>query len=427
MATGRADTWAPRQPPTADCDGGAGAGGQNGHGDGNGHGDRPSRRHVVGIVVLEGTLALDTAVAVQVFGPRPSAFAAIRDEAESPYEVVVCGGSASDIRSVGFAAGGLEPWDRLATVDTVVVPGLDEPEHPRDPEGLAAIRAAAARGARLVGLCTGTFVLGHAGVLSGRRATTHWALADEFRRCFPDVDLLDDELFVDDGQVLSSGGMLAAADCCLHILRRDLGQAYANDVSRLLVSPPHRTGGQTQYRTSRGVAAAGTLGPLMAWALDHLDEELTLSTLAAKAHLSTRTLSRRFEAETGRGALYWLTERRVERARALLEGTAVTVTDVAFASGFGSLAAFRRQFARHTGTTPRAYRQTFTDRSPVSADERDAATDPPAAAGAGQPDGQLAAEAWTPGVAGSGVSSATAASGSSTVLASAAGDVRSRV
>jgi AraC family transcriptional activator FtrA len=360
---------------TADGDGGAGAARGNGIsiGIGHGNGDRPSRRHLVGIVVLEGTLALDTAVAVQVFGPRPSAFAAIRDEAESPYEVVVCGGSASDIRSVGFAAGGLEPWDRLATVDTVVIPGLDQPERPRDPGGLAAIRAAAERGARLVGLCTGTFVLGHAGVLSGRRVTTHWALAGEFRRCFPDVDLLDDELFVDDGQVLSSGGMLAAADCCLHILRQDLGQAYANDVSRLLVSPPHRTGGQAQYRTMRTAGAAGTLGPLMAWALEHLDEELTLATLAAKAHLSTRTLSRRFEAETGRGALYWLAERRVERARALLEGTAMSVTDVAFSSGFGSLAAFRRQFVRHTGTTPRAYRRTFADRPAVPAEEGDSA------------------------------------------------------
>jgi transcriptional regulator GlxA family with amidase domain len=312
------------------------------------------------IAVIEGTLALDTAVAVQAFGPRPSAFATIRDEAESPYDVLLCGGAASDLRTLGFAADGLQPWDRLAGADTVLVPGLDRPERRRDPDALAAVAAAAARGARLVSLCTGAFVLGHAGVLAGRRVTTHWALADEFRRCFPDVELLDDELFVDDGQVLSSGGMLAAADLCLHILRQDLGQSYANDVSRLLVSPPHRTGGQAQYRTGRAAAPGGSLTGLLAWALDHLDEDLTLSTLASKAHLSTRTLSRRFEAETGRGALQWLTERRVERARALLEDTAMSVTEVAFATGFGSLASFRRHFARLTGTTPRAYRQTFT-------------------------------------------------------------------
>jgi transcriptional regulator GlxA family with amidase domain len=314
------------------------------------------------IVVLEGTLALDTALAVQAFGPRPTAWDAIRHEDASPYQVFLCGGPGSGIQSVGFAADGLSPWSRLAEADTVVVPGLDRPEQPRDPEAHAAIRAAADRGARLVGLCTGVFVLGHAGVLAGRRVTTHWALADPFRRCFPGVDLHDDELFLEDGPVLSSGGMLAAADLCLHILRRDLGQAYANDVARLLVSPPHRTGGQAQYRTAgrtRNGRPGGTLGPLMAWALEHLDQELTLSGLAAKAHLSTRTLSRRFEVETGRGALQWITERRVERARALLEDGRLSVTEVAYATGFGSLAAFRRHFARLTGTTPRAYRATF--------------------------------------------------------------------
>jgi transcriptional regulator GlxA family with amidase domain len=323
---------------------------------------RTGRRHTLAIVVLDGTLALDTAVAVQAFGPRPSVWPAIRDEAESPYDVVVCGGPGSDIRSVGFAAGSLAPWSELVEADTVVIPGLDQPERPREPAALDAIRAAADRGARMVGLCAGTFVLGHAGLLGGRRATTHWALADEFRRCFPDVELCDDELFVDDGKVLSSGGMLAAADLCLHILRQDHGQDYANDVARLLVSPPYRTGGQSQYRsaaTPRGAARTGTLAPLLAWALDHLDEDLTLPALAAKAHLSTRTLSRRFETETGRGALQWLTERRIERARSLLESSPISVTEVAYATGFGSLAAFRRHFTRLTGTTPRAYRATF--------------------------------------------------------------------
>ena len=320
-----------------------------------------AERHSIAVVVLDTTLALDTAVAVAAFGPRPTAFATIRDEARSPYDVFLCGGPTSDLRSVGFATSALEPWSRLAEeAGTVIVPGLDEPGRRRDPIAHAAIAAAAARGARLVSLCTGAFVLGHSGVLEGRRVTTHWAMADEFRRTFPDVKLLDDELFIDDGQVLSSGGMLAAADLCLHILRQDHGQAYANDVSRLLVSPPFRTGGQGQYRAPRPRQPAGTLEPLMEWVLEHLDEDLTLRTLAAKAHLSTRTLSRRFEAETGQGALHWIAERRVERARALLEETLMSVTDVAFATGFGSLASFRRQFTRLTGATPSAYRQTFT-------------------------------------------------------------------
>jgi AraC family transcriptional regulator, transcriptional activator FtrA len=318
-----------------------------------------TRRHTIAVVVLDTTLALDTAVTVQAFGPRPTAFAAIRDEAESPYDVVLCGGRDSTINSVGFAAGRLEPSSRLVDAETIVVPGLDRPERPRDPDALAAIRAAAGNGARLVGLCTGTFVLGHAGVLDGRQVTTHWALADAFRKCFPDAELLDDELFVDDGQVLTSGGMLAATDLCLHLLRQDHGQSYANDVARLLVSPPYRSGGQAQYRSGHGTARGGTLAPLMAWVLDHLDEDLSLPVLAAKAHLSTRSLSRRFETETGRGALQWLTERRVERARALLEDSTMGITEVAYATGFGSLAAFRRHFTRLTGTTPRSYRATF--------------------------------------------------------------------
>jgi transcriptional regulator GlxA family with amidase domain len=153
--------------------------------------------------------------------------------------------------------------------------------------------------------------------------------------------------------------MLAAADLCLHILRTDLGQEYANDISRLLVSPPYRTGGQSQYRRPRAGPAGGSLQPLMDWALAHLEEPITLATLAAQAHLSTRTLLRRFEAATGQGPMQWVAERRVERARALLEETDMSVTDVAFASGFGSLPTLRRQFARLTGTSPSAYRHTF--------------------------------------------------------------------
>ena len=319
-------------------------------------------RHSIAIGVLDGTLALDVAVAVQAFGPRPTAFLAMRDELESPYDVHVCGGDQARLRTLGMAFRDLEPWSRLAAADTVIVPGLDEPDRKRDPEALAALAAAASRGARLAALCTGAFVLGFAGVLEGRRVTTHWALADQFRALFPDAKLLDDELFVDDGDILSSGGMLAAADLCLHIIRQDHGQSYANDVSRLLVSPPFRTGGQAQYRASGSRRANGSLLPLMEWVDAHIHEALTLPLLASKAHVSTRTLSRRFEAETGRGAMQWIRERRVERARALLEDTDLSVTDVAFATGFGSLGAFRSQFARTTGTTPLSYRSTFRER-----------------------------------------------------------------
>jgi transcriptional regulator GlxA family with amidase domain len=316
-------------------------------------------KHVVAVVLVEGSLLLDTAVALQAFGRRPTVFANIRDEDESPYDVILCGPPESSDRVAGLLADGLEPWSRIATADTVVAPGFDIPGTGEEPEVLDAIRAAAANGARLVALCKGAFLFGNAGVLDGHRVTTHWALADDFRSRYPQVDLHDEELYIDDGQVLSSGGMLAATDLCLHILRLDHGQAYANDVARMLVSPPHRTGGQAQYRTNPAAGLGGSLTPLLAWALEHLDEDLSLPILAAKAHLSTRTLSRRFEAETGRSAAQWVAERRVERARHLLEDTSLSVTEVAFATGFGSLASFRRQFTRLSGATPRAYRETF--------------------------------------------------------------------
>lgn len=320
--------------------------------------DRPS----IAIAVLDGTLALDLAIALQAFGPRPTAFLAMRDELESPYDVYLCGGDHVRLRTVGMGVVGLRPWARLADADTVIVPGLDEPDRRRDPEALDALAAAAAAGRRMIGLCAGAFPLGFAGALDGRRATTHWALADQFRRLFPRVELAEEELFVHDGNVLTSGGMLAAADLCLHVLRQDHGQAYANDVARLLVCPPFRVGNQAQYRVDERRARDRELGPLLAWIDDHLHEPLTLTAVAARAGTSTRTLSRRFDETTGSSVLQWITDRRIAKARALLEDTDLSITDVAFATGFGSLGAFRHHFTRTAGTTPRAYRHTFRER-----------------------------------------------------------------
>ena len=206
--------------------------------------------HRVVIVALPGTFVLDLAVAAQAFGRRPSVFSKIRDETEERYEVRVCGGGALGT-SLGFSMSELGPLSELADADTVIVPGLEAPWVPQDPGLLEAVATAAARGARMVSLCAGAFVLGQAGVLDGRRVTTHWALAEEFRAAFPAAELVEHAMYVDDGSVLTSGGMLASADLCLHILRLDHGQAYANDVSRILISPPHRVGGQAKYATDR--------------------------------------------------------------------------------------------------------------------------------------------------------------------------------
>jgi transcriptional regulator GlxA family with amidase domain len=310
------------------------------------------------MIVLDGTFVLDLAVAVQAFGQRPSVFSKIRDEPEAPYEVGVCG-QALTPTSLGFTIADLKPIEWIKGADTVVVPGLEAPWAPQDPSVLEAIASAADDGARMVSLCAGAFVLGQAGVLDGRKVTTHWALADEFRAAFPLVNLVEHAMYVDDGQVLSSGGMLASADLCLYVLRQDQGQSYANDVSRVLISPPHRAGGQAQYAKPPPRPRSGELAPVMDWLDQHITEALTLHDVAAHAHMSERTLGRRFRAETGESLAGWIARRRVERARALLEDSELTVSGVAHAVGFGSTEAMRRHFVAQTGTTPRSYRETF--------------------------------------------------------------------
>jgi AraC family transcriptional activator FtrA len=336
-------------------------------------GDAPAQvvghpnRHRVAIVVLERTLVLDLAVAVQSFGRKPSAFARIRDEARSPYDVVVCGRAPTRRETLGFTVDALADDQSIVTADTVVVTGVDEPQRPHDPDVLAAIAEAGRNGARLVWLCAGVFVLGQAGVIDGHRVTTHWSLADDLRSHFPAADVREDALYIDDGQVLTSGGMLAGADLCLHILRSDFGQAYANDVARLLISPPHRGGNQLQYVTGTRARPGGSLSEVLTWMLDHLADDLTIDSVAARAHMSRRTLARRFQTELGTSLSGWVTERRIERARSLLEHSASSITEIAYASGFGSLASFRRQFIAHTGAGPREYRAMFGRRASARA------------------------------------------------------------
>lgn len=316
------------------------------------------KRHRMAMIVLGGTFVLDLAVAVQAFGQRPSVFSKIRDETESPYEVGVCG-QALTPTSLGFTIGDLKPISWIKGADTLVVPGLEAPWEPQDTAVLDAIASAAQAGARMVSLCAGAFVLGQAGVLDGRRVTTHWALADEFRTAFPRAELIEHAMYVDDGQLLSSGGMLASTDLCLYVLQQDLGQSYANDVSRVLISPPHRAGSQAQYAKRLIEPVSGSLSPVLEWLDQHLSSTLTLQAVATHAHMSARTLERRFRAETGTTLAGWIAMRRVEQARALLEDSPLTVTGVAHAVGFGSTEAMRRHFVAHTGTTPAAYRRTF--------------------------------------------------------------------
>jgi transcriptional regulator GlxA family with amidase domain len=256
--------------------------------------------------------------------------------------------------------------EELAAADTIVIPGIrgataGTREFPT--EVLDALRAAAARGARLASICTGAFALAATGLLDGRKATTHWLWADSFRQRYPAVALDPDVLFIDEGAVATSAGVAAGIDLCLHLIRRDYGSEVANRAARRCVAPPWRDGGQAQYveRPVPDLTDAST-GPTRAWALDHLDEPLDLAMLAAHAGMSVRTFTRRFRQETGSSPGPWLTAHRVDRARHLLEESDLAVDRIAARTGFGTTASLRQNFAAALGTSPGAYRRTFHER-----------------------------------------------------------------
>ncbi|MFF4419350.1 GlxA family transcriptional regulator [Streptomyces sp. NPDC001549] len=248
--------------------------------------------------------------------------------------------------------------------DTVMVTGTADREGP-DPRVLDALRAAAARGARIASICTGAFVLAQAGLLEGRRATTFWSASEEFGRLFPEVDLVPAVLFVEDGRVLTSAGMSAGIDLCLHLVRRDYGAAVANTTARLVVAAPVRPGGQAQFIETPLPPERGTsLAATRAWALARLHEPTTLAELARHAGTSTRTLTRRFRAETGLSPLQWLLHQRLDRACEILETTTLPMDQVAARSGLGTADSLRTHLTRHTGLTPSVYRATARARRP---------------------------------------------------------------
>ncbi len=317
--------------------------------------------HRVAVLALDDVVAFDLGTPTQIF------HAARDDDERRLYQVQVCTPDAAPVRSsAGFTVTPDHGLELLAEADTVLVAGvyygaqvlrdgtLDEPVHD-------ALRAAAARGARMMSICTGAFVLAAAGLLDGRRATTHWAHADNFRRLFPHVDLDPDVLFVDDGAVLTSAGVGAGVDLCLQVVRDDHGSAVANMAARRCVVPPWRPGGQSQYivRPVPEVTGTSSTAAARAWALEHLHEPLDLRTLAGRSRMSVRTFTRRFREETGLSPGQWIVQQRVERARHLLETTDLVVDHVAQHAGFGTGAALRQQMTAALGVPPSAYRTTF--------------------------------------------------------------------
>ncbi|MFJ6699975.1 GlxA family transcriptional regulator [Streptomyces sp. NPDC091272] len=252
---------------------------------------------------------------------------------------------------------GLEAMEQA---DTVVVPGWQPPGAPAPASIIAALRSAHRRGARVVALCTGAFVLAQAGLLDGRRATTHWRDTARLASAFPSVHVEEDVLFVDHGDVATSAGTGAGIDLCLHLVRSDHGAGHAARIARNMVLPPHREGSQLQYAARPAPAKADeSLAPLLEWAVTHLDTRLTLDRLAERAGLSSRTLARRFTDQLGTSPGQWLLGQRIDAARALLEQTDLPVEAVAARVGITPAVNLRRRFRARLGTTPGAYRRTF--------------------------------------------------------------------
>jgi transcriptional regulator GlxA family with amidase domain len=319
----------------------------------------PVRRHRVAVLVRDGLMPMELGIVHQLFGQARAA------DGTRLYDVVTCALAPGPVRTdADFPIHVAHGPEALGEADTVVVPASHEPDEtetagrlsPDLADALGRIRP----GTRVASICTGAFVLAAAGLLDGRRATTHWKSSELFRRLFPRVDLDPDVLYTDEGDVLTSAGEASGIDLCLHLIRRDHGAAVANDVARATVVPPHRDGGQAQF-IPRPVAVPrrSATGAARAWALERLDRPIALRELAARESLSVRTFTRRFREEVGMSPGQWLTQQRVQHARQLLEETDFPVDRVAREAGFGTAASLRQHLHAALGVSPSAYRTTF--------------------------------------------------------------------
>jgi transcriptional regulator GlxA family with amidase domain len=310
--------------------------------------------HRVTALCLDGLVAFDLTAPAQAFG------LAAKPGGEPLYEFSTCSIDAAEVRTTsGFGISPQADLGALRRADTVVVPGYAGILAPPPEPALAALRDAAGRGARVLSVCTGAFALAHAGLLDGRRATTHWAWAGELARRFPAVAVDPDALFVDEGEAMTSAGLSAGIDLSLHVIRKDFGAAAGERVARHMVAAPHREGGQAQFFKRADADAGGSLEPTRRWARERLEQPLDVAAMARHAGVSPRTFARRFREETATTPLQWLLSQRVLEARRLLEESDLPVEGVAWRVGFGTAASLREHFRRATATTPTAYRRSF--------------------------------------------------------------------
>lgn len=310
----------------------------------------------IAVIAFDGISPFHLSVPCLVFGEDR------REDGIPQSKVVVCAEKPGILRtSAGFSIEAGAGLQRLAAADVVIVPSWRDPLERPSARLLHALRAAHERGATVVGLCLGAFVLAEAGLLEGRRATTHWRWASVFAQRFPAVTLDQDVLYVEDGKLLTSAGTAAGLDCCLHLLRKQIGAELANRVARRLVVSPHRQGGQAQFIEQPMPARmdGDRLGDALAWAQRHLDQALGIDALAARALLSRRTFTRHFRERTGTTFNKWLTAQRLALAQRLLETTELPIENIASAAGFGSALSLRQHFSDNLRTSPSAYRREF--------------------------------------------------------------------
>jgi transcriptional regulator GlxA family with amidase domain len=309
----------------------------------------------IAVVVMEGTAAFELGVVCEVFGLDRT------DDGVPAFDFRVCGEHpGKPLGSTGFSIVPTHGLDAVLDADLVAVPAVAGEPSDCPPALLDALRAAAARGATLLSVCSGAYLLAEAGLLEGLRCTLHWHHVADFTSRFPAVKVDPDVLFVDEGAIITSAGTAAGIDACLHLVRRELGSAVANAIARRMIVPPQRDGGQRQFiDLPMPEVESDSLQPVLDWMLDNLAAEFSTAQLARRAKMSERTFARRFLAETGTTPLRWLTLQRVLHARRLLEDTALGVEEVAHACGLGSGALLRHHFRRAVGLTPVDYRRSF--------------------------------------------------------------------
>ncbi|NDL57797.1 helix-turn-helix domain-containing protein [Phytoactinopolyspora mesophila] len=310
--------------------------------------------HHVAVLAYEGMSAFELGIVTEIFGVKwPDA---------PSYRLTICAEGAGQVSMVGGAT--LQTPHTLATLEaaqTLVIPSVSDVHAEATPELAAALRRAHAKGARIVSICTGAFALASAGLLDGRRATTHWLHADLLRRRYPRVEVDPTPLYVEDGDIFTSAGSAAGLDLGIHLVRQDHGAAVANLVARRLVVAPHRDGGQAQYIESPvgDDPYSGRIAASMAWAVERLGQRITVETLAKQANVSPRTYLRHFTKATGTSPIRWLITQRLQASLPLLESTDMSVEQIAAKVGFDTAVTYRHHFGRAMRTSPSAYRRSF--------------------------------------------------------------------